>query len=120
LAPTKLHKSTIAAGTVGGQRVSITGIRNGKPLLRFRSNWFATTQLEPEWSLPGEDGWRVVMEADAPVEMTIRLPMPVDEQVRASGRYTAFRPVNAIPYVVAAAPGIVPTTELAQVIANLK
>ena len=36
--PTKLKTVTIAAGSVGGQRVSITGLRDGKPLLRFRSN----------------------------------------------------------------------------------
>jgi len=44
---TKLHKSTIPAGSIGAQRVSITGMRGGKPLMRFRSNWFVTMDVEP-------------------------------------------------------------------------
>ena len=116
--PTKLKTVTIAAGSVGGQRVSITGLRDGKPLLRFRSNWFVTTDLEPEWALRG-DGWRVVLEGDTPIDMTISLPMPKEDGMLASARYTAHRPVNAIPYVCAARPGIVTTIDLPQVIAKL-
>lgn len=116
--PTKLHRSTIAAGTVGAQRVAVTGIHQGKPLLRFRSNWFVTLDVEPAWELR-PDGWRVDVEGDAPMTLYIDLPMPQEEGFRASARYTAHRPVNAIPAVVAARPGIVPTTELPQVIARL-
>jgi hypothetical protein len=65
------------------------------------------------------DGWRLTMEGDTPVDMTIDLPMPIEQDHRASGRYTAHRPVNVIPNVVAARPGIVSTTELGQVIARL-
>lgn len=115
---TKLHKSTIPAGSIGGQRVSITGYHGGKPLMRFRSNWFVTMDLEPKWDLRG-DGWRFRVEGDTPVDMLIDLPMPIEKDVRASGRYTAHRPVNAIPYVVAAQPGIIPTTKLPEVIAKL-
>ena len=115
---TRLHKSTIPAGTIGAQRVAITGIHDGKPLMRFRSNWFVTTDIEPQWDLRG-DGWKVSVAGDTPVEMLIDLPMPVEDSQRASARYTAHRPVNAIPYVVAAAPGIVPTTQLPEVIARL-
>lgn len=115
--PTKLHRSTIPAGTIGAQRVAVTGLRNGKPLLRFRSNWFVTKDVESAWELR-DDGWRVSVEGDTPIDMTINLPMPVEETMRASARYTAHRPINAIPFVCAARPGIVPTTELSQVIAN--
>ena len=115
---TKLHKSTIPAGSIGAQRVSITGIHKGKPLMRFRSNWFVTMDVEPAWELRG-DGWRFEIEGDTPVNMLIDLPMPIEKDVRASGRYTAHRPVNVIPYVVAAEPGVVPTTKLPQVIARL-
>lgn len=117
--PTRLHKSAIAAGTVGGMRVAITGMRGGKPIMRFRSNWFVTTDIDPEWEFFGSDGWRVVIEGDTPFDITVRLPMPIEDKLRASGRYTAHRPVNAIPYVVAAAPGIVTSNELPQVIVRL-
>jgi hypothetical protein len=67
--PTRLHSTTIAAGTVGGQRVVVTGLRQGKPLLSFRSNWFVTTDLEPHWDLRA-DGWRVLVEGDTPFDIS--------------------------------------------------
>jgi hypothetical protein len=117
--PTKFQRSTIPAGTVGAQRVALTGFHGGEPVMRFRSNWFVTRHIDQPWTLLETDGWQVTIEGDTPLDVTIRLPMPVEEDVRASGKYTAHRPVNAIPYVVAAPPGIVPTTALAQVVPNL-
>ncbi|WP_317929475.1 hypothetical protein [Halioxenophilus sp. WMMB6] len=116
--PIELHKSTIAAGTVGAQRVAITGYRLGKPLVVFRSNWFVTKDVEPTWALE-DDGWRVTIDGDTPMRMTIELPMPQEDGVRASARYTAHRPVNAIPSVCAAPPGIIATAELSPVISAL-
>lgn len=117
-AATRLHHTTIAAGTVGAQRVAVTGIHDGRPLVRFRSNWFVTTDVEPAWALR-PDGWRMDVEGDTPVTLYIDLPMPPEEGFRASARYTAHRPVNAIPAVVAARPGIVTTAELPVVLARL-
>lgn len=116
--PVKLHRSTIPAGTIGAMRVAVTGFRHGKPYMRFRSNWYVTRDIDPDWELQ-IDGWRVTIEGDAPVEMNIRLPMPTETNLIASARYTAHRPVNAIPCVVAARPGIVTTLDLPQVIARL-
>jgi hypothetical protein len=117
-APTKLHSITIPAGTVGGQRVVVTGLRQGKALLRFRSNWFVTTDLEPQWDLRA-DGWRVLVEGDTPFDISIGFPIPPEERQIALPRLTAHRPVNAIPSVCAASPGIVTTADLPQVIARL-
>lgn len=108
---TPLHSRTIPAGSVGGQRVAVVGYRDGRPLMRFRSNWFVTMDLEPAWDLRG-DGWRLTVEGDTPVDMVIDLPMPIAEDERASGRYTAHRPVNVIPAVIAAPPGIIPSVAL--------
>jgi len=120
-APAKLHRTTIGAGTVGGQRYTLTAMSDGKPLLRFRSNWFVTTDLEPEWDLR-DDGWRVTVEGDAPLDITIRFPIPEDAEARSLilPRLTAHRPVNAIPAVCAASPGILTTADLPQVIARLR
>lgn len=115
---TKLHSSTIPAGSVGAQRVAVNGYRNDQPLMRFRSNWFVTMDIDQAWDLR-TDGWRLRVEGDSPVEMAIDLPMPIEKDVRASGRYTAHRPVNVIPAVVAAQPGIVPTTKLVTPIPQL-
>lgn len=116
--PTLLHTLTIPAGSVGGQRVSVTGLRDGLPFLRFRSNWFVTTDLEPTWDLRG-DGWRVEVEGDTPLDLIINLAMPPESGFMASARYTAHRPLNAVPAVCAATPGIVTTADLPQIVARL-
>jgi hypothetical protein len=116
--PTKLHTVTIAAGTIGAQRVVVTGLHKGEPRVRFRSNWFVTTDLEPRWDLR-DDGWRVLVEGDTPLDLTIGFPIRPEERQITLPRLTAHRPVNAIPYVCAAPPGIVTTADLPQVISRL-
>lgn len=118
--PVTLHKTTIAAGTVGGQRHCVTGLHKGKPVLRFRSNWFVTTDLEPAWELR-DDGWRVIVDGDAPLDITIRYPIPEDPESRARimPNLTAHRPVNAIPAICVARSGIMTTIDLPQVVAQL-
>ena len=95
----------------------VTGLHKGEPLLRFRSNWFVTTELEPHWELRS-DGWRVLVEGDTPLDVAISFPIPPAERQLTLPRLTAHRPVNAIAYVCAAAPGIVTTAELPQVVAR--
>ena len=43
--------------------------------------------------------------ATAPLEVTLRMPIPLDRMAAVSPAYTANRAVNAVPYVCAAAPG---------------
>lgn len=115
---TKLHTTVIPAGSIAGQRVTVTGKRNGEPVVRFRSNWFVTTQLEPSWNvLP--DGWRVNVYGDTPLQLDISFPMPDAERKATLPNLTAHRPVNSIPYICAGAPGLLTTAELPQVLTNL-
>lgn len=116
--PTKLHKSTIPAGSVAGQRMVATGFRDGKPVMRFRCNWFVTSNLEPAWDLR-PDGWRVTVQGDTPFDISIGFPIPVEERQFTLPNLTAHRPVNAIPYICAARPGILTTADLPQIIARL-
>ena len=37
----------LPAGTVAAQRMRVDGVRDGRPLLTFRANWYCTTELEP-------------------------------------------------------------------------
>ncbi|GGC01030.1 dihydrodipicolinate reductase [Novosphingobium endophyticum] len=118
--PVKLHQATIAAGSIGGQRHTVTGLHKGRPALRFRSNWFVTTELDPAWDLR-EDGWRIRVEGDAPLDITIRFPIGNDPETRSKimPNVTAHRPVNAIPMVCAAKPGIVTSVDLPQILPRL-
>ena len=105
-------------GTVAAQRITVAGMRNGRPLLRFRANWFCATEIEPRWTL-GETGWRVTVEGDTPFDIRIEMPRTSESVAEQMGGYTAHRAVNSVPYVVAARPGIVTVADLPQVIARL-
>jgi len=113
-----LDGGAIEQGTVAAIRVTVAAMRAGKPVLRFRSNWYCTTDLDADWTLR-DNGWRILVEGDAPLDISIDMPLtgaPVAEQM--SG-YTAFRAVNAIPGVCAAEPGIRTIMDLPPVVAKL-
>ena len=109
---------TIEAGTVAAQRLTVAGMRDGVPLLRFRATWYCTTELDPAW-LVRPTGWHVAVEGDAPLDVDLRFPFPIEQMADMSPGYTAHRAVNAVPVVCAAPPGIRTTVDLPQVIAAL-
>jgi len=120
---TARHRILIAAGelapgTVAAQRLTVTGVHAGRPLLRFSATWYCTTDLEPAWDL-GDTGWHISVEGDAPLDIGMRLPVPLDRMAEVSPSYTANRSVNAVPFVCAAAPGIRTTLDLPQITATL-
>jgi hypothetical protein len=115
---TAIAAGTLAVGSVAAQRITISGIRAGLPMLQFRATWYCTTDLAPAWEVR-ETGWHVSVDGDAPLEATLRMPIPLDRMAAVSPAYTANRAVNAVPYVCAAAPGIHSTLDLPQVVAAL-
>jgi hypothetical protein len=44
--------------------------------MTFTATWYCTEELEPAWSVPGWDGWRVHVEGDAPLGVDIRFAIP--------------------------------------------
>lgn len=114
----EIAAGAVEAGTVAAQRMVVTGLRGGRPLVRFRAHWYVTTDVEPAWELR-ETGWRVVVDGDTPLDVSIRFPVPPARYAATSPGYTAHRAVNAVPYVCAAPPGIVTSIDLPQVIARL-
>lgn len=118
-ADTTIAAGTLTAGSVAAQRITVTGIRSGQPLLRFRATWYCTTDLEPSWELL-DTGWHVSVDGDAPLEVTLRMPIALDRMAAVSPAYTANRAVNAVPYVCAADPGIHSTLDLPQIVGTLK
>ena len=114
----EIAAGTIEAGTVAAQRLTVTGVRDGRPLLRFRANWYCTTELDPSWDLLST-GWRVTTEGDTPLAVDLRFPFPIEQMAEHSPGYTAHRAVNAVPVVCAAAPGIRTTADLPQIVAAL-
>jgi 4-hydroxy-tetrahydrodipicolinate reductase len=114
----QIAAGVIEAGTVAAQRTTISGMRKGKPLMRFSANWYCSTEIDADWELR-PTGWRVEVEGDTPLDVDIRFAVPIERWAEVSPRLTAHRPVNAIPYVCAAAPGIRTTADLPQIIADL-
>ena len=60
------------------------------------------------------------VDGDAPLEVTLRMPIPLDTMADISPAYTANRAVNAVPYVCAAAQGIHSILDLPEIVTALK
>jgi 2,4-diaminopentanoate dehydrogenase len=118
-ADVEVAAGSLAAGTIAAQRLEVSGLRDGRPLLTFCANWYLTADVDPAWDLR-ETGWRVLVAGDTPLDVGIRFPVPPEAWAATSPGLTAHRPVNAVPYVCAAAPGIVTSVELPQIIPTFR
>jgi hypothetical protein len=116
---TEIAAGTLEAGTLAGQRITIAGMKDGEQLLRFRANWFCTTDLDPEWDVRSAGGWHVSVAGDVPMEVAIVFPFGLDQMAAIAPGLTANPAVNAVAAVCAAAPGIRSTMDLPHRIATL-
>ena len=57
--------------------MTVSGMRRGRALLRFRATWYCSTDTEPSWPV-GPTGWHVEIDGDAPLEMDLRFTVPVE------------------------------------------
>lgn len=114
----RIAAGVLPAGSVAAQRITVTGMRDGHPLLTFRATWYCTTELEPQWDLH-PTGWHVVVDGDAPLDILMRMPVPLDRMAAVAPGYTANRAVNLVAAVCDAAPGIRTTNELPLAVSNL-
>lgn len=113
----------VPAGTVAATRTSVCGIRNDKPLMTFTSTWFVSEDVETSdgktWEFRSPSGWRVLLQGDCPIDLSIAFPVPLENYAEMTPGLTANRPVNAVPYVCEAPAGIRTTTDLPQILARL-
>ena len=114
----EIAAGTIPVGTVAGQRMTVVGRHHGEELITFSATWYCSAELDAEWDLRG-GGWRVTVDGDCPLDIDIRLAIPLERMAETTPGYTANRAVNAVPVVCEAAPGIRTTVDLPQVIADL-
>jgi 2,4-diaminopentanoate dehydrogenase len=113
---TRIAAGLIEKGKVAALRITVTGNHKGKPLLRFRANWYCSADIDQDWNLR-ESGWKVLVEGDTPMEMNITFPVSAEDYPKVTPGFTAHRAVNAVHAVCAAPPGIVTTVSLPQVVA---
>jgi 4-hydroxy-tetrahydrodipicolinate reductase len=113
----------VRAGTVAATRTTLTGVRHGRPLMSFTSTWFISTDVDTsdgaEWEFRTPSGWRVVLMGDCPLDISISFPVALEDYADMTPGLTAHRPVNAVPYVCDAPPGIRTTVDLPRIIARL-
>src|SRR4030042_1431783 len=115
---TSIVAGVIKKGTIAARRVTLTGKRGGSPSIRFCANWYVTTDINKPWDL-GATGRHVVAQGDPPLDVEIHFPVPKEKFEEVSPGLTAYRPINAIPFVCAAPPGIQTSVDLHKIIAKL-
>lgn len=98
----------IAKGTVCGLKSLWQGIVDGKPLIEMGLTWRLGNAMTPDW--PIEEGYVMEIVGVPNVRIRYELEYPADSNDYVAS--TANPPVNAIPAVVAARPGIVTVDEL--------
>jgi 4-hydroxy-tetrahydrodipicolinate reductase len=109
---------TIPAGCVAGVYISWQGIVAGRTVIDLNVRWRKGQTLEPDWKID-QDGWVIQVDGQPTVTTKVGfLPPPYFQattlaEFMALGHImTAMPAINAIPAVVAAAPGIVTYTDL--------
>jgi len=108
----------IEAGTIGAIRMGVIGLRNGEPLLRRYSTWYVARDLDPAWELR-DSGWRMQIKGDTALDVSIAFDVAEKDYAEYSPGLTAHPVVNAAPYVVAAKPGLLQTSDLPMIIPTL-
>jgi hypothetical protein len=114
---TRIAAGVVRAGTVAALRITVAGIHRGKPLMRFRANWYCGTDIDKDWELL-DSGWLVRVEGDTPMDVRITYPVSKEDYPAFTPGLTAHRVVNAVPVVCEAAPGIRTTMDLPHIIAT--
>ncbi len=105
----------IKAGTAAAQRVVVTGTSNGVDRIRFTQYGFVGVDVDPDWGLQ-PTGWRIRIHGDAPIDMSMPFPVPLDDLASFVPAYNANGLVNAVPYVCQAAPGFRTTEDLPHIL----
>jgi hypothetical protein len=113
----------VPAGTVAATKTTVSGMRNGKPLMTFATTWFVSSDVDTsdgmEWEFRSPSGWHVVLMGDCPLDISISYPVAPELYADMTPGLTAHRPINAVPYVCDAPAGIRTAIDLPQIIARL-
>jgi hypothetical protein len=102
----------VAAGTVGAVRFETIGVVNGREAIIVEHINRLKMDLVPEWpSAPRDGTYRVIIEGEPDLECELLIGSATN-YYESGMLATAMRIVNAIPYVVEAAPGLVSSLDL--------
>ena len=110
----EISSGHIAAGTAAALRFEVMGMVDGAPVVVLEHITRLRDDLCPEWPQPAQPGgnYRIEITGEPCYGMDICLSSPNGDHNHAGVLATAMRIVNAIPAVIAAAPGIRTTLDL--------
>jgi 2,4-diaminopentanoate dehydrogenase len=113
---------TIGAGCVAGVAASWKGSVGDQVVVELNVRWRKGQTLEPDWKIE-QDGWVIQIDGRPTVTLNVGFLPPADFEAETIADFmvlghimTAAPPLNAIPAVVAAAPGIATYNDLALVL----
>ncbi|GLE51363.1 NAD(P)H-dependent amine dehydrogenase family protein [Mycobacterium montefiorense] len=99
------------AGTIGGQRRTYRGHRNGRPVVELAICWtMSDDALDPQWT--DSKGFSVMIEGEPYVDTMIRFGHPGQDAMTVLMDSTAVAAVNAIPFVCDAPPDVLTPIDL--------
>jgi hypothetical protein len=108
---------TIAAGCVAGVAASWQGRVGDRTVVELNVRWKKGQTLEPAWTI--EEGHVIIVDGRPTVRVKLEYLPPPDFEATTFAEFmvlgmimTAMPAINAIPYVVAAPPGIVTYNDL--------
>jgi 2,4-diaminopentanoate dehydrogenase len=109
---------TIPAGCVAGVYASWKGLVGEKTVVELNVRWRKGQTLDPDWKID-QDGWVIQVDGRPTVKNVVSFLPPPDFQAETIADFmvlghimTAMPTINAIPAVVAAAPGIATYNDL--------
>lgn len=108
----EIAAGVVEAGTVGAVRFETIGVIDGRDAIVIEHVNRLASDLAPRWATAARDGtYRIRIDGDPDLacELLVGSPADFSEQGMVA---TAMRVVNAIPHVVAAAPGVLSALEL--------
>jgi hypothetical protein len=110
----------IAKGTAAALRFEVRGMVKGTPAVVLEHVTRLRNDLQPDWPQPAQDGgsYRIEVTGEPSYTLDLCLSSPNGDHNHAGLVATAARVVNAIPAVVAAAPGIRTTLDLPLITGN--
>jgi hypothetical protein len=103
----------IEAGTTAAMRFEVRGMVDGVPRVVLEHVTRLRDDLAPDWPQPtGQGGYRVVLTGEPNYTIDLQMLGGDGDHNTAGLKATAMRLVNAVPAVVAAAPGLVTALDL--------
>lgn len=106
----EIASGTVAAGTISGMRFEIVGMAGGEERIVVEHVTRLRDDDAPQWAQG--HGYRILVGGEPNVQLELTLSSDRGDHNHAGCLATAMHVVNAIPQVVAAAPGVLTMLEL--------